>query len=253
MLRRAATACDHFTRLRRAYKEVGDRTWSAPDFLETNLEASRALYTPESLCARRPRPRQLEVFALVGGLPFHAEFTDQLAEMQRKISMLLGERLHYWVARANLGVEYCVFKWPTDPWKQEWLGEIRDVLASMSQVAFKFHIGGVQVNPDGCVVARGFDEGSRLFEIRERLRANIKFLPKRQSGWAHVPLGRILEPLGAATFAKLEELVHMVEDQPITSTEVRSMKLVHETRWYMEEKTILDVYSLGEAPRGLSL
>jgi hypothetical protein len=247
----AATASDHFTRLRRAYKEVGDRTWSAPDFLETNLEASRALYTPESLCARLPRPRQLEVFALVAGLPFDAEFTDQLAEVQTKVSALLGERLHYWVARANLAVEYCVFKWPTDPWKEEWLGEIHDFLASMSQLTFKFDIGGVQVNPDGCVVARGFDEGSRLFEIRERLRAEIKFLPERQSGWAHVPLGRILEPVGAVTFARLAEFTRAVEDQAITSTEVRSMKLVHETRWYMEEKTILQVYPL-DAPQRLS-
>src|SRR5205807_1436745 len=110
---------DHIARLRRAYQEVGDRTWLARDFLESNLEISKALYTPESLVARRPRPRELEVFALVAGVPFRGEFANKLVEVQRKISALLGERLHYWVARANLGVEYCVFKWPADPWKEE--------------------------------------------------------------------------------------------------------------------------------------
>lgn len=247
MLSRAASASEHFAVLRRAYQEVGDRTWLTPDFQESNLESSRALYTPESLVARRPRPRELEVFALVAGLPFHNEFASNLVEVQRKISELLGERLHYWVAHANLGVEYCVFKWPTDPWKQEWLDEIRDVLASIKQLAFHFDIAGVQINPDGCVVARGFDEGSRLFAIRDHIRSNIQFLPKRQSGWAHVPLGRILEPLGPEIFAKLGELVSKIQNQPMASTEIRSMKLVHETRWYMEEKTILNEYSLSHA------
>lgn len=253
MLSRSAAVSSHIAGLRRAYQEVGQRTWLAPDFLESNLEISKALYTPESLVARRPRPKELEVFALVSGLPFPSEFATKLVEVQRGISALLGERLHYWVEPANFGVEYCVFKWPTDPWKQEWLGPIRDVLAASSKLAFHLDIGGVQINPDGCIVAKGFDEGSRLFEIREHLRTKILFLPKRQSSWAHVPLGRILEPLGLETFAKLAEFVRTIENQSIASTEIRSLKLVHETRWYMEERTILNEYPLRRAPTDVPL
>lgn len=245
----SASAPSHITRLRRAYQEVGHRTWLTPDFLGSNLEISRALYTPESLVARRPRPRELEVFALLSGLPFHGEFAAKLVEVQGQISAVLGERLHYWVEPANFGVEYCVFKWPADPWNQEWLGEIRDVLASTSRLAFRLDIGGVQINPDGCVVALGFDEESRLFGIRDHIRTKIQFLPKRQSAWAHVPLGRILEPVGPEIFAKLAELQNTLENQPIASTEVCSIKLVHETRWYMEERTILNEYPLSRAPR----
>lgn len=218
------------------------------DFLDSNLEISRALYTPESLLARRPRPRELEVFALVSGLPFQSAFASKLVKVQRDISAVLGDRLHYWVERSNFGVEYCVFKWPEDPWKQEWLGQIQDLLASTVQPTFRLDIGGVQINPDGCVVAKGFDEASRLFEIREYIRTHVHFIPKRQSSWAHIPLGRILEPVGFETFAKLARLVSVIGRQPIASTEICSMKLVHETRWYMEEKAILNEYPLRHAP-----
>ncbi|MEO8464192.1 MAG: hypothetical protein ABI640_02545 [Gammaproteobacteria bacterium] len=214
------------------------------DFNEANLDRSRNLFTPESLAARSPRPKQLEVLALLSGLPFRAEFTDKLVEVQRAISGVLGERLHYWVAPENLGVEYCVFKWPTGTWDAAWSDAVKEVLVSTREPSFRFDIGGVQVNPDGCVVARGFDEGSVLFRIRARMRANIAFLPTNQSGWAHVPLGRILEPLGAEKFANLARLVATLSDRPIASTQIRSLKFIHETRWYMEEKAVLAEYPL---------
>ncbi|MBA3013378.1 MAG: hypothetical protein FP815_00290 [Desulfobulbaceae bacterium] len=220
------------------------------DFIGSDLDISRNLFTPESLATRRPRPKELEVFALLSGLPFCVEFTDKLVEAQRQISAVLGECLHYWVAPENLGVEYCVFKWPTDAWKEEWLGVIHEVLASIPQPSFRFTIGGVQINPDGCVVAKGFDEDAVFSQIREQLKVEIPFLPAKQSGWAHVPLGRILEPLGVERFAKLAHLVSTMSNLPIATTKINSMKLIHETRWYMEEKTIHAEYPLASASGG---
>jgi hypothetical protein len=133
----------------------------------------------------------------------------------------------------------------------EWLDVIRAVLASIRQPSYRFSIHGVQINPDGCVVAKGFDEGAVLFQIREHLKAEIPFLPAGQSGWAHVPLGRILEPLGGERFAKLGHLMRTMSDQPIASTEICSMKLIHETRWYMEAKTILAEYPLASVSHQL--
>jgi hypothetical protein len=237
-------------RLDLAYSEVGDRTWRTPDFLESNLESSRALYTPESLAVRQPRPKALEVYALLAGLPFEAAFTSRIADVQRQITEVLGGRLHYWVAPANLGVEYCVFKWPAEVWIEARLPVIRDVLAATRGRAFRFDIRGVQINPDGCVIAKGFDEDARLFAMREHVKTSVDFLPKRQSGWAHVPLGRILEPIGAEAFAMLRELMRSLSARPIATTRIDVMKLVHETRWYMEEKTILNEYSLGESSQG---
>lgn len=235
----------HFENLKEAYKSVGDRTWAAEDFLEENLQVSRNIFTPESLQACKPKPKDLEVFALVSGLPFAEGFTGKLISIQRQISNILGKRLHYWVAPQNLGIEYCVFKWPTDTWNPEWHNTIQSELASIRQPAFQFRIGGVQVNSDGCVIARGYDENGVLFRIREQLKTNIPFLPAKQSGWAHVPLGRILEPLGAVRFAQLAQLMDVLSDAAIATTEIDNMKFIHERRWYMEERITLSEYTLA--------
>jgi hypothetical protein len=245
MLESKPMTADHVERLRESYQAVGDVTWGTDDFLETNLATSRSLFTPESLLARRPQTRELEVYALVAGLPFQEQFIRSLVRAQESLSAVLDSVLHYWVAPANLGVEYAVFKWPTDPWNEAWLESIKCVLGAIRKPAFAFEIGGVQINPDGCVVAKGFDEGGVLFRIREQLKTALPFLPAKQSGWAHVPLGRILEPVGASRFRALGQLVRELSRSQIAITKVESMKLVHETRWYMEEKTILADYPLS--------
>ena len=240
----------HFARLKDAYASVGNRTWTEGDFLPQNLEISRNLFTPESLLAHQPRPRKLEVYALLSGLPFQPDFTNTLVAVQRKIDAVLGESLHYWVAPTNLGVEYCVFKWPTEAWNEAWRPPIEAALAAIRHPSFHFHIDGVQVNPDGCVVARGYDEDAALFQIREQLKADIHFLPTRQSRWAHVPLGRILEPLGFEKFTQLADLVSTLSNLTIATTEIDTIKFIHEQRWYMEERTTLAEYSLAAIPAG---
>jgi hypothetical protein len=241
----ASRPSEHAASLEQAYRAVGDRTWAAPDFLDASLAISRDLFTPESLLERRPRPRELEVVALLSGLPFPPDIVPRLVHVQEQISAVLGPRLHYWVAPANFGLEYCVFKWPAGPWNPEWLEVVRQVLAAGRHAAFRFEIGGIQVNPDGCVVAKGFDEGGEISRVRERLRAEIPFLPEKQSAWAHVPLGRILEPLGTGRFAELGALMRSLANEPIAATKLDSMQLVHETRWYMEQKQILEQYPLA--------
>jgi hypothetical protein len=63
-------------------------------------------------------------------------------------------------------------------------------------------------------------------------------------------LGRILEPLGIERFAKLAQLVTTLSDKSIASTEIQSLKFIHETRWYMEEKAVLAEYPLERVSRG---
>lgn len=234
----------HFTNLKKSYRAVGARTWLSDDFEESNLEISRNLFTPESLQARKPRPKQLEVFALLSGLPFAQDFSDKLVAVQTQISEILGERLHYWVAPQNLGVEYCVFKWPTDSWQDENRNTIHNVLKLTRQRSFTLHICGVQINPDGCVVAKGFDEDALITLVRDELRSKILFLPKKQSSWAHVPLGRILEPIGSRKYENLKKHMHALDDMPIASTEITSFAFIHEKRWYMEEREVLAEYPL---------
>jgi hypothetical protein len=234
----------HFSHLREAYRAVGERTWADQDFQERNLEISRNLFVPESLQAQEPRPKDLEVYALLSGLPFAKDFTDGLASVQMRVSDILANCLHYWVEPKNLGVEYCVFKWPTDSWNEEYPSAIQEVLASMNLPAFKFHIVGVQINPDGCVVAKGYDENAEIFRTRSLIRQRIPFLPDKQSSWAHVPLGRILEPIGAQRFARLNNMIQEISDALLATTEINIMRLIHETRWYMEERETLAEYEL---------
>nr|MBI1232833.1 hypothetical protein [Cytophagales bacterium] len=234
----------HSTALESSYRAVGDLTWVHKDFLIHNLKSSRNLFTEESLRNRQPQPKALEVYALLSGLPFPKDFIQPLVDVQRSISAILGGALHYWVKPVNLAVEHCVFKWPDDIWQEQHRDSIEMVLESMNMPSFSFRIGGIQVNSDGCVVAKGFDEGDVIFKIRNRLKQSLPFLPAKQSGWAHVPLGRILEPINEDNFAKLKNLMQILRAKDIASTEISSLNLIHEKRWYMEERTTLATYSL---------
>ncbi|AXO13649.1 hypothetical protein [Thalassospira indica] len=234
----------HFQSLDKSYRDVGDMTWATEDFVEEKLEISRSLFVDQSLADGDPRPKQLEVYALVSGLSFEPNFMQNLVEARDEVDEIIGDALTYWVKPENLGVEYCVFKWPTDDWDDNNLPIVKDATANISAPAFEFTIKGIQINPDGCVVAKGFDQPSSIFKVREELKKNISFLPKRQSGWAHVPLGRILEPIGVNKFARLREKMKEMSNREIAQTRIDVMRLVHETRWYMEEKTVIKEISL---------
>jgi hypothetical protein len=236
----------HFRKLNMAYREVGDATWLRSDFQEEKIKQSRMLFTPQSLKKRRPIPRSLEVVACLSGLPFSLGFISNLVALQKKILEVLGGSLHYWVAPKNLGLEFCVFKWPADPWSHAQEIKVKQVLDSAPTKRFSFLISGIQINPDGCVVAKGFDHDAGLFNIRRSIKKRLPCMPKKQSLWAHVPLGRILEPIGTKKFSKLKALINELSDLPITRTQISVMKLIHEKRWYMETRETLSTYCLGK-------
>jgi hypothetical protein len=234
----------HFINLEEGYRKVAKRTWQHNDFLEKNLLSSRDLFEAKSLLDRRPIPKPLEVYALLSGLPFDEVFCQNLINVQESIKANISQTLAYWVKPENLGLEYCVFKWPTGMWEDEWLGIIDDELAFFNMNEYTFSIGGIQINPDGCIVAKGFDHTGELFRIRERMKTRLPFLPHRQSGWAHVPLGRILEPVGAQQFASLKILMDKLSNRLIARSTINSLLLIHETQWYMEKRSELIRYNL---------
>jgi hypothetical protein len=228
----------HYLFLEGLYDKVGRETWKNKDFNKSSLEISRNLFTKNSLIANNPKPKKLEVYALLSGLPFENSFSRELVKIQQKIDKILDGSLRYWVLQENLGLEYCVFKWPECDWNEEWEGQIYNDLPRINK-PFQFVIFGIQINPDGCVIAKGFDEGEAIFKFRRKLKERLDFLPDRQSGWAHIPLGRILEPIGESKFSKLAQLCKELSSVYIASCEIRMIKFVHETQWYMEEKNIL--------------
>lgn len=229
----------HFNSLKDSYDKVGNKTWLASDFKQSNLELSRNLFTDESLTSRKPIPKSLEVYALLSGLTFSKAFSNKLVSIQQDISDIINEKLHYWVLPQNFGVEYCVFKWPNEEWDKSRETVIKNELNTLDPPPFILNIKGIQINTDGCVIARGYDEEMTIFNIREHFKINLSFLPKKQSGWAHVPIGRILEPIGTKKFSDLRRFIKKLSNELIAKEEINSLKFVHEKRWYMEEKTIL--------------
>ena len=68
-------------------------------------------------------------------------------------------------------------------------------------------VEGVDVIVTGGI-AKGYDEKGMIFKIRKHLQNNLRFLPKKQSGWAHIPIDRILEPIGSKKFTILCQILH---------------------------------------------
>ena len=235
----------HYSLLSESYDRVGQETWENKDFNKSSLEVSRSLFIKNSLKTNRPKPRNLEVYGLLSGLPFEDSFSRELVKIQQKIDKILDGGLRYWVLQENLGLEYCVFKWPECDWNEEWEGQIYNNLPRLNK-SFRFVVFGIQINPDGCVIAKGFDEGEAIFKLRKKLKERLDFLPDRQSSWAHIPLGRILEPIGESKFSKLAQLCKELSNVYIASCEINTIKFVHETQWYMEKKNILKEFYIGD-------
>lgn len=237
----------HFKYLQNSYNDVFKKTWMFDDFSKNYLNISRNLFEKQSLLSKQPRPKNVIVYALLSGLPFEEKLTRKLLDIQRDISKIIKNSLHYWVKPQNLGVEYCVFKWPDDPWENNWLPIIKEKIYHVNQPSYFLDIKGVQVNQDGCIVARGYDNNCSLFLIREHMKNSLKFLPKRQSGWAHIPMGRILEPVGKQCFKELNDYFKKYKNFFISSIKINEIHFVKETRWYMEERDILLSHSLNKS------
>lgn len=229
----------HFEKLCFEYDQVGDLTWIEKDFSDLWLESSRALFNPGLDVAEVPVPKQLVVYALVSGLGFSTGLQELVMRLQAEIDQIIGPVRRYWVKPNNLGVEYCVFKWPNDSWSQAQTLNVCEVLSQLEFHPFNLHIGGVQINRDGCVILKGFDENQSLFKIRNSLKDSIEFLPNKQSNWAHIPIGRILNPIGEIRFDRLREYVYNHKRSKLYTELISQAKFVHETRWYMEAREVI--------------
>ena len=168
------TNSSHYSYLLKSYDEVGKKTWLEDDFLDSKLLNSQNLFTKESLVLGNPKPKELEVYALLSGVSFDKEVINKLVSIQQEISKVLDNSLHYWVKPLNFGVEYCVFKWPEKNWNKAWYSLINKEVSSINVLPFKFAIKGVQINPDGCIIAMGYDENRSLFRIREQFKNNLE-------------------------------------------------------------------------------
>tara|TARA_Y100000591_G_C21760549_1_gene659864 strand:+ start:448 stop:1161 length:714 start_codon:yes stop_codon:yes gene_type:complete len=224
--------------LQNSYNSVGKKVFNINSLSQNLIQESIDLFTIESLKNKTPRPIDVDVYTLVSGLPFSRVLIDTLLNIENDIMKELQRTLCYWVKPENLAVEYCVFKWPKDNWKNSWLEEITNFLDKKHYKAFDFKISGIQLHEDGCIIAKGFDDGF-IRNIRSDIMNNLKFLPNKQSNWAHIPLGRILEPVPENVFFKVKQIIRSLSNINICEENVIDAKLIHETRWYMEKRETL--------------
>ena len=185
---------------------------------------------------RIPSPKCLEVVAVVAGLPFTQCLQNKLILIQQAIQNILGDTLTYWVKPENLALEFFVIKWPDQDMAPQTFDTGKDFLSAFDRHAFQVHFNGFQIHRDGCVVARGIDTSGIIRTSRSVLQEK-ELIPQRQSSWAHVPLGRILEPFSNQSYSKLIEITGASQQEVFHSETIDNIKLIHELQWYMENKT----------------
>jgi hypothetical protein len=226
--------------LKKSYELVGNNIYKRSSLTLNSLKSSINLFTKKSIILKKPRPIDLELYGLVSGLPFSKDTVDSINNISSVIKKFLKNKICYWVKPSNLAVEYCVFKWPMDPWKSRWLNQITHFLKLSQYSSFDLHIEGIQVHADGCIIAKGYD-GGFIRKIRSDIISNLNFVSKNQSNWAHIPIGRILEPISGHLFFGLKELITKFCKTKISKERITQAYFVHESRWYMEKKKIIYV------------
>ena len=218
------------------YDEVSSKTWIYSDLKENNLKFSKSLFEFKNKIIV---PKRLEVLALLSGLPFSKLLTYKILYIQKEIDKIIGDTKHYWVKRNNLGLEYCVFKWPSDKLNQSDIKKISKFVSNINIEKFNVFFDGCQLNPDGCIVVKGFDVSKNISNIRDLISKNISFLPKKQSNWFHIPIGRILEPVGKKNFLKLKFFFDKNNKGWGHYEKVKNIKLIYEYQWYMTDRKML--------------
>ena len=224
-----------------SYNNASKDFFEKDDFSISKIQNSTNLFTKESLKIGIPKPRELEVYALLSGISFENKFQKRLLNIQNEINSLIPKNLKYFVHPKNLGLEHCVFKWPNEKWDSKKEKQINNLLNIYPFEPFKLEIIGVQIHSDGCVIAKGYDKSLQMKKIRSFFKKNLDFFPKKQSCWSHVPLGRILEPIGKKKYSLLKNYIRKNKDLEIASTTIKDFKFIFEKRWYMENRSLINV------------
>ena len=145
--------------LQQSYDLEGKKIFNINSLSLKSLQNSINLFDSKSLIIKKPKPIDVKVYTLVSGLSFSGSLIKELEKIKNEIEIILNDTLHYWVKPENLGVEYCVFKWPVDLWKDNWLNQIISFIKSKEYESFELKISGIQLHQDGCIIAKGYDNG----------------------------------------------------------------------------------------------
>ena len=210
---------------------------------KSDIEDSISLFEKETLIGNNPIPKKLEVFCLVAGLPFSYDFIKKIIDIQKQIKEVIN-CLHYFVEPQNLAAEVVVLKWPLDEYQKKIIENGIKEVKKINIPKFELFSYGFQFHSDGAIILRCVDEDQIIRKLRKNLMKNIPGLPKKQSNWFHIPLGRILEPIDEKTLQSLKYLANNSQEKIRFKTKVSQLHLVHEKRWYQIDRETLFTLNL---------
>lgn len=222
-----------------SYDSVGELIKESIDLEMSDLILSRSFFSDESIDIKQPFPREVDVYAILSGISFNIESQIYIENILLALKKLLKDELFFFVNKKNLGVEYVVIKWPEDSYKPELIEEAKNFLKNWNGGKFTLRIVGIQIHLDGCIVLKGIDLGGEIFNFRKKLISTVPELPLKQSKWAHIPLGRILAPIGKDKMIQLKTLLDKLNNSLEHDVLIDKIHFVNEKRWYMEEKNFL--------------
>ena len=145
------------------YDEVSFKTWLNDDLQTKDLNLSIELFNFKK---KTITPKKLEVIALLSGLPFSKKLSKKIISIQNNIDEIIGDRKHYWVKKNNLGIEHCVFKWPEQKLKKTEMNILLNFVKKIKFKSFNVLFDGCQLNPDGCIVVKGYDTEKVIIKLR---------------------------------------------------------------------------------------
>ena len=226
-----------------SYEKVSSKFKKSINFDKDLIEKSRDIFEINNNIAI---PKKLEVIALLAGLPFSEKLQESISLIQNKLNEILKNNLSYMVKKENLGLELLVLKWPKD--KRDYLLEnkIIEFLNNQNLNEFDLFFDGIQIHNDGCIILRGFDSNNKFIELRKIILSNFPQIPKKQSNWVHIPIGRILTQVSKEVFNKLKDFVEFTQlnSDSFPSQKINTIKMIHESQWYMEKRTTIKTWNL---------
>ena len=217
------------------FKEVYSKSF----LTDKDLKPSKDLFKTYSLNNKYPIPKDLDVYCIVSGLPFTIKFVNHIKNIQQKLREILHNSNYYLVEPENLAVEYLVLKWPNDKLDECIIENTISELNKLQKSSFKINSFGFQFHSDGAIILRCTDQSEMLQEIRRKLISNIDNLPKKQSNWCHVPLGRILSSIDEKIYKKLINYAEYSQKILRSENLIEKIHLIHERSWYQTRRDTL--------------
>ena len=230
---------DHYKFLSESYDEVGNIINDREDFKESELKSSISLFEKDTLEPNNPIPRNVDVFAVLSGISFEKPFLKLVENIYSRLRKILENKIFYLVQPENLGVEYAILKWPSDKMNPTILDKAIELLSEYNVSKFYLNVFGIQLHTDGCIILKGIDEKRTIFSIRKNLVENLDNIPIKQSNWSHIPIGRVLAPIGVENMSKFKILIAEINNELNHDIMIDSIHVVHEKKWYMENKDYL--------------